>query len=128
MFKFSRSSLNRLRQCEPDLMRVAEKAILYTPYDFGVSEGLRTLERQKELLADGKSTTLKSRHLPNENGLSEAMDIMVYVNGKVTWEHKYYRKVIQAFIRAAIEEGVQLEFGGLWESFLDSPHIQLSNN
>ena len=109
-------------------MRVAEKAILYTPYDFGVSEGLRTLERQKELLADGKSTTLKSRHLPNENGLSEAMDIMVYVNGKVTWEHKYYRKVIQAFIRAAIEEGVQLEFGGLWESFLDSPHIQLSNN
>ena len=54
------------------------------------------------------------------------LDIAVYVNGKITWDIKYYRKVAQAFFKAAIELNVQIEWGGLWETFIDGPHYQLA--
>lgn len=123
--RFSQSSLNRLASCHEDLERLAYKALQYSKYDFGITEGIRTVERQKELVAQGKSQTMNSRHLPNDNGESEALDFAVYVNGKITWDIKYYRKVAQAFFTAAIELGVDIEWGGLWESFVDGPHIEL---
>ena len=124
-FSFSKSSLNQLMTCDERLIRVAKKAIQYSKYDFGISEGLRSKDRQLVLVRQGKSKTLNSRHLANEDGLSEALDFKVYVNGRISWDIKHFRPVMQAFIRAAIEEGVQVEFGGLWESFVDGPHVQL---
>lgn len=124
-YRFSKSSLDKLALAHPDLGRVAVLALKYSKYDFGITDSLRTVERQKQLYAEGKSQTMNSRHLPNENGVSEAIDIKVYVGGQIVWEHRYYRPVIQAFVKAAVELGVQIEFGGLWETFLDSPHIEL---
>ena len=126
-FKLSEKSLNKLMQCDEDLALVMQLAITYTKYDFGIGETLRKVERQKELVDSGASQTMDSRHLPNVSGESEACDIIVYVNGKVTWEIKYYRKVACAIFRAAIDLGIQVEWGGLWESFVDGPHWQLKN-
>ena len=126
--KFSRNSKSKLATCHPDLVRVATLALKYSPYDFGVTEGVRTEEKQKKMVAQGVSQTMHSRHLANENGLSEALDIAVYPNGKLSWDIKYYRKVAQAFFRAAIELKVQIEWGGLWQSFIDGPHFQLAKD
>ena len=123
--RFSQSSMDKLAEAHPDLERLAVLALKYSKYDFGISESLRTIERQKELVADGKSQTMNSRHLDNGDGVSEAIDIKVYVGGGIVWEHRYFRKVIQAFIKASVELGIYVEFGGLWETFIDSPHIQL---
>ncbi len=123
--RFSKTSLNRLTDCHEDLERVAFLALKYSPYDFGISETLRTIEKQKQLVADGKSKTMNSRHLANKQGEAEALDIFVLVNGEITWEIGYYRKVAQAFFRAAIELDVQIEWGGLWRTFVDGPHFQL---
>ena len=125
-FKLSQTSIDRLEGVHPDLINVVERAIEISPYDFGVSEGVRTLALQKQYVADGKSTTINSKHIPGEDGYSHAVDIFGYINGKVTWEHKYFRKIIQAFMTAAIELGIQIEAGGLWRDFLDSPHFQLN--
>lgn len=125
MFKFGSKSLERLEDAEDALVHVAHRALELSPYDFGITETLRSFERQEQLVLEGKSWTMKSRHLANSNGKSEALDILVYVDGRPTWEAKYFRKVIQAFITAAIELDVQLEFGGLWESVEDWPHVQL---
>lgn len=125
-FKFSQRSLDNLEGVHPDLVRVVRRAIYNTPYDFGVSEGVRDLETQKQYVAEGKSETLNSLHLVQSDGYSHAVDLYVLVNGKVTWEHKYFRKVIQAIFTAAISLGVQVEAGALWREFLDSPHIQLN--
>lgn len=127
MFRLSKRSLSRLDGVHPDLVKVVKRAIEITPLDFGVSEGVRDLETQKKYVADGKSTTLKSKHLPQKDGFSHAVDLFVFVDGKVTWEHKHFRKVVQAMFTAAIEEGVQLEAGALWRDFLDSPHFQLNS-
>ena len=124
-FKFSQKSLTRLAYCDERLQRVAKRALTLTKYDFGIGETVRTMERQKELVAEGKSWTMNSRHLPNAKGEAEALDIVVWVDGNITWKAQYFRKVVQAFITAAIIEGVEIEFGGLWESTEDWPHIQL---
>lgn len=123
--KFSKTSMTRLNTCHPDLKRVAIRALELSPYDFGVTEGVRTIERQKELVSSGASKTMNSRHLPNDDGVSEALDIAIYLDSGLTWEIGYYRKVAQAFFDAAIELGVQIEWGGLWRTFVDGPHYQL---
>lgn len=125
-FKLSNTSLRRLEGVHPDLVRVIKKAITITPIDFGISEGLRDIETQKRYLAEKKTTTLNSKHLPQGDGYSHAVDIYVLVNGKANYEHNYFRKAIQAIFTVAIEEGVQVEVGALWRDFLDSPHIQLN--
>ena len=123
--RFSKRSLDLLALAHPDLERVAALALKYSKYDFGITCSLRTVDEQKQLVADGKSQTMKSKHLPNENGVSEAIDFAVYVGGALVWEHRYYRPVIQAFIYAAIELGIPLRFGGLFETWIDSPHVEL---
>lgn len=126
MFTLSQRSLNNLSGVHPDLVRVFKRAIEITPYDFGIIEGLRDIETQKRYVEEGRSETMDSFHLPQHDGYSHASDLGVYIDGKLTWEHKYFRKVIQAVFTAAIELGVQVEAGGLWRDFIDSPHIQLN--
>lgn len=123
--KFSKRSIERLETCHPDLQRVARRALELSPYDFGITEGVRTVERQNDLVKQGASTTMHSRHIANADGVSEALDIAVYIESGLTWKIEYYRKVAQAFFTAAIELGVQIEWGGLWQTFVDGPHFQL---
>lgn len=125
-YKLSRRSLSHLDGVHPDLVKVVKRAIELTPYDFLVHEGLRDIETQREYYESGASTTMNSRHLKQSDGYAHAVDLYVLIGNKQTWEHKYFRKVVQAIMTAAIELGVQLEAGALWRDFLDSPHFQLN--
>ena len=124
--RFSKTSLQRMQKLHPDMRKVVKLALKYSRYDFGVAETLRTVERQKELVASGASQTMRSRHFANEDGYSEAVDLSYVVNGKYSSNHKYYRKIAAAMFKAAFELGIPIEWGGHWESFVDSPHFQLS--
>ena len=133
MNKFGKSSEIKLATVEPVLVRVCRRALEISPYDFGILCGVRDIKEQEKRLAEGNSTTLKSRHLANKNSLSEAIDFGVYVDGKYIngdpqEEIGYYRKVNQAFFTAAIELGVKIEAGDLWRTFVDAGHIQLSED
>ena len=126
-FYLGKTSLSRLDGVHPDMARVVKRAIEITPIDFGVTEGLRTIEKQKQYVAEGKSTTMNSKHLPQDDNYSHAIDLYCRDNkGNVTWKHEWFRLVIQAMFTAAIEEGVQIRAGGLWRTFLDSPHFELA--
>lgn len=126
MHKFSKSSIEKLEKLHPDLRKVVYRALELSRRDFGVSETLRTVQRQKEMVASGKSQTMHSRHIPgeNESGECEAVDIYAYV-GKVTYEPKYYRSIAKAMFEASFELGIEIEWGGMWESLNDMPHYQL---
>lgn len=126
MYKLSIRSKGNLQGVHPDLVRVVERAIEITSIDFGVSDGLRTTEQQLEMVRRGASTTMYSKHLVQRDGWGHAIDLFVIVNGRVSWEHRHFRKVIQAMFTAAIELGVNIEAGGLWRKFIDSPHFQLN--
>ena len=106
-----------------DLMRVVYRAATITPIDFIVTEGLRTLDRQKQLKAAGASKTLRSRHLTGH-----AVDLAARVNGEIRWDWPLYRHLAEAMKEAAYIEGVPLDWGGDWISFKDGPHFQLPSS
>lgn len=119
-FSLSQRSENSLKGVDPKLVAVVRKAITITPIDFVVIEGLRSVERQKELVAKGASKTLKSKHL-----IGRAVDVAALVDGKITWDEQYYRKIAAAFKQAAKELDVPIRWGGDFKGFFDSPHFEL---
>ena len=110
MFKLSARSLSKLEGVHPDLVRVVKRAIELTEVDFGVTEGLRTKERQKELVAKGASKTMNSRHITGH-----AVDVAAYLGREVRWDFGLYIKIAEAFRQAARELGVTVVWGGCWE-------------
>jgi peptidoglycan L-alanyl-D-glutamate endopeptidase CwlK len=108
-FKLSNRSLSKLEGVHDDMVRVVSRAIELTEVDFGVIQGLRTLEEQEALVAKGASQTMKSKHL---DGL--AVDLMAYVGGRGVWELNVYDEVADAMKAAAIEEGVAIRWGAAW--------------
>lgn len=109
-----------------DLVRLCYLALKYSPYDIGITSSKRTIEEQEVLFKNGDTWTMDSKHLIQPDGTVHAIDFIVYTKDGVSWKKGHYRKVIQAFVRAAIELGIQVEFGGLWESVFDGPHVELS--
>jgi peptidoglycan L-alanyl-D-glutamate endopeptidase CwlK len=119
-YKFSQRSLDRMKGVHGDLVKVMLEAIKESPYDFGITEGVRTPQRQQELYAAGKSRTLNSRHL---KGL--AVDIAIFVDGKLTWEFKYYEEVAKHVLKVCAEMGIPVVWGGAWRGFVDAVHFEL---
>lgn len=119
-YRLSARSLQRLEGVHPDLRAVVELAITRTPVDFTVLEGMRTVERQQQLVAAGASRTMRSRHLTGH-----AVDLGAFVGGEVRWDWPLYHKLAAAMKDAARALNVPLEWGGDWRSFKDGPHFQL---
>lgn len=113
-FRLSNQSLNRLNRVHPNLTAVVKRAIELTSIDFGVIEGFRTLEKQREYFDSGRSQTMNSKHLPQRDGLSHAVDLMAYVGGGACWEPKVYDEICDAMAKAARENGVAIRWGGAW--------------
>ncbi|HEI9781990.1 TPA: M15 family metallopeptidase [Serratia marcescens] len=120
-FSFSERSKKNLQGVNPALIAVARRALELSPVDFGITEGLRTMERQREMLRTGKSQTLKSRHLTGH-----AVDVVAYLGANISWEWKYYEQIAAAFKQAGKELGAVIEWGGDWKTLKDGPHFQLS--
>ena len=118
--KFGERSEKNLVGVHPDLVKVMRLAIERTTVDFGITEGLRTKERQKELFDQKKSRTMNSRHLTGH-----AVDVMAYVDGKGSWMWALYEAINKAVQDAADELKVPVVWGGSWTSFRDGPHFEL---
>lgn len=102
----TRSKMN-LRGVSPKLVSVVQEAIQLTSQDFTVIEGFRDMERQKELVAGGKSKTLNSRHLTGH-----AVDIAPY---PISWDFDKFYPIADAVIKAARNQNVPVRWGGNWE-------------
>ena len=57
-WKFGKRSEEKLATVPRELSSVARKALELSPVDFGVTEGLRTQEKQAELFAIGATKKL----------------------------------------------------------------------
>ena len=121
VFKLSEKSQSKLGLVHPDLRAVVEAAIKVTTVDFVVGEGLRTLDRQRELVAAGASQTMNSRHL---RGL--AVDLFALVGGKITWQPKVYSQIADAMLSSAAKLHIPIRWGGSFLSFPDLVHFELN--
>ena len=108
-YKLSTKSQERLIGVEPELKEIVYEAIKVTKVDFGVIEGLRTEEKQKQLVESGASQTMKSKHLEGR-----AVDLMAYIGGRGSWELSVYDEIADAMKEAAIKVDVAVRWGAAW--------------
>lgn len=110
-------SLRNLEGVRPDLARVVQRAAEISPVPIVVTEGLRTIERQRELVKAGKSWTLDSRHLTGH-----AVDLVDADNYR--YDIPDMTAIAKAMREAAAELGVKIVWGGDWKQ-RDTPHFEL---
>ena len=122
-FRFSKRSAKNLAGVHPDLVAVIALGLSRSNIDFGITEGLRSRERQRELVQKGASQTMNSRHLTGH-----AVDVVAYVNGSVRWDWPLYES-ISKFVKAAADDlNIPITWGGDWKTLRDGPHFELDRN
>jgi peptidoglycan L-alanyl-D-glutamate endopeptidase CwlK len=126
-YELSKMSQQKLAMAHPDLVRVVQLAITVSTQDFRVGETMRTLARQRQLVAAGASQTLRSRHLPSKGGLCRAADLEALVGGKYRADWSLYYKIAEAMKDASLKLGIPVEWGGTWKLLSDTPNPITAN-
>ena len=117
-YKLGTRSLQSLSGVHPDLVAVVKRAIEITEVDFTVIEGVRNIDRQRQLYKAGNSTTMNSRHITGH-----AVDMVPY---PVDWDDlARFEVMAHAMDTAARELSISTVWGGDWKSFYDAPHFEL---
>ena len=114
VFKLSQKSLDKLNGVHPDLVETVERAIELTDTDFGVIYGVRDPETQKRLFSSGKSQTMASKHLIQNDGYSHAVDLMAYDGSNPSWDIVDYDNIADAMKKASKEIGSKIKWGASW--------------
>ena len=134
-YRFSRRSLEVMKAFHPDLSRVLQAGLPDSPHDFGIDpNSVRDEETQRRLVSQGRSKTMRSRHLPRlirgweQHGpVVCAADLFVYRAGRIVWDMDTLREVARHLQETAATCGVEWEWGGDWTRFVDAPHHQLAH-
>lgn len=145
-YSFGERSVKELNTCNADLIKIMKLALSKSKVDFGISEGHRSLSRQKELFDEGKSKidgiSKKGKHnyVP-----SLAVDIYIYHPDIDTRRKLVYDKIHLAYVAGIIEAASKelvkkgevshkIRWGANWDSdgvidfdqsFDDYPHFEL---
>lgn len=122
---FNERSMERLAPVNPllrQLMLETERRASAQGIDFEITEGMRNAERQAELVAQGASQTMNSRHLTGN-----AADIHILnPDGSVNWDFEAYRPIADIAKAVATEMGVpDFVWGGDWRTLRDGVHFQI---
>lgn len=118
----SQLSERHLADIHTDLAHIVRQALILSPVDFTVIEGVRTLQRQQQLVASGASRTMFSRHLTGH-----AVDIAPWINHTIPWnDWQAFECVAQAMKQVALDMSIPLVWGGDWKTFKDGPHFELA--
>jgi peptidoglycan L-alanyl-D-glutamate endopeptidase CwlK len=112
-FVLGNTSLKNLEGVDRCLVAVVKQAIVLSPVDFGVHEGVRTIEKQREYVRTGVSKTMNSKHLHGK-----AVDLVPYIGGVLRWEWEPIYSIALAMAQAASGMGVCLRWGGVWDKSL----------
>lgn len=129
MFKFNERSEQLLNTVDKRLGILAREVIKVSKVDFAITYGLRSEEEQKQLVAQGKSWNLKSKHLEGK-----AIDIYPCINEKIDFSaDKDLFYLIGLFDCKAKELNINIRLGAFWDNpsiqqnkSLDGYHIELS--
>ena len=107
MPRFGKRSKDRLKGVNSELVNVLNEVV--KSFDITVIEGLRSQERQNELVAQGKSKTKFGKHV-----LGKAVDIAPY---PIDWECRDDFHYLGGFVLATSKQmGVDVRWGGDWNA------------
>lgn len=135
MYKFGHQSLNELAQTHPDLVELCQKVLDLQLFDFGITCGHRGQNQQNKLVFEGRSK-VKWPDSKHNTHPSEAIDFILYINGKPTYDpkdHAGYYMAVGAFRAVAASLDLHIRVGADWDGdfstqdqrFNDLVHIEL---
>lgn len=144
-YSFGKASLARMEGLHPDLVKVLKRAIQLSEIDFTLIEGVRSVARQAELYAQGRTkpgpkvTWVKiSNHQKKKDGFGHAVDIYPYpvslvLKGKAKDWEPLFNKIAKAMFAAAKELNIKIRWGADWDldnlprerGETDNPHFEL---
>ena len=131
MYKFGKRSLDNLVGVHPDLVRIVYDVMELQVIDFSVIDGLRTLEEQEVLFEKGRSKTMNSKHLKQNDGFSHAVDLCPY---PIDWNDRWrFGLLAGLMLSCAKNNSIQIRCGADWDmdghvkdhQFQDLPHFEL---
>jgi len=126
MYKFGKRSRKRLKGVDARLVNVLNELIKIM--DVTVIEGLRSAERQEELLAKGATKVKYSKHMEGK-----AVDICPY---PIDWDDRDRFHYMGGMIRGIAKQlNLNVRWGGDWDSdgevkdnnFDDLVHIEIKD-
>ena len=120
--EFNPRSKARLAEVDPKLADLMFRVEAQHPDAFEISEGMRDAGRQAQMVAEGKSQTLNSKHLTGN-----AVDIaMIGPNGQPNWNFEDYRPIAATAKATAASLGIpDFVWGGDWKTLRDGVHFQV---
>jgi len=119
-FYFGKKSLENYQVLPSTLQRIARKSLDIGLMNFTIVCSFRGEEEQNALYKEGKSK-VKWPDSKHNKWPPKAMDLVPYVNGKLSW-NKFHCCVLAGIILAVAKiEGVNLRWGGNWD--MDSEPI-----
>tara|TARA_R100001594_G_scaffold20962_1_gene40512 strand:+ start:247 stop:645 length:399 start_codon:yes stop_codon:yes gene_type:complete len=105
MPRFGKRSRERLKGVDSRLVNVLNEVVKY--FDITIIEGLRSQERQNELVAQGKSKTKFGKHVQGK-----AVDIAPY---PIDWDSRDDFHYLGGFVLGvASKMGIDIRWGGDW--------------
>lgn len=120
MAKFGKRSLENLKTCDPRLQQICYQAI--KEIDFAVLCGHRNEEDQNRAYFHGKSQ-LRFPQSKHNKFPSAAVDLAPY---PIDWNNiKRFIQLKNIIFRHAQILGIDLVWGGDWETLKDYPHYEL---
>jgi peptidoglycan L-alanyl-D-glutamate endopeptidase CwlK len=137
MGKLSQRSKDNLLGVHPNLVKVIELAVIDSPIDFMVIEGVRETKRQQDLFAQGRTkpgkivtyadgVKNKSNHQPKADNYGHAIDFVPIINGKVDWNnHNNFKIIADHIVATGKKIGIKIVAGFYWKKPYDPPHLQL---
>ena len=132
MARFGKRSMDNLEGVHPLLVDWALE--LVTIMDCSVVSGVRTLTEQRELVAQGMSKTMNSKHIVQPNGYGEALDLAPY---PIDWNNTRSFDVLAGVgLGLAFKMGIPIRWGGDWDrdmdvtdqSFNDTGHFEMHHS
>lgn len=132
-YKLGAQSLAHMAGVHPRMTGLVPLALSYSTVDFGCTEKqVRTKAEQRRKVEQGFSKSLNGPHVEKDDGFGHAVDLVPWIDGRFQWGDNQWRvktragpviepfyEIAAAMQRAAIEKGVRIKWGAIWDRCLN---------
>lgn len=146
---FGKRSLSKLEGVAPKMVLLMKTAILTSPIDFSVDQGVRTTDTQARYYSWGRwvvnpdtgpikgnkfgmivtnrdGVTKKSEHQVKTDGYGYAVDVYPYYGGTMHTNDEKSLRIIADHIKSVAKAlGIKIKAGIDWQKPHDPPHFEL---
>ena len=118
--ELSKLSMERLEGVDERLKAIVSECAARCLFPFNVSEGVRSVEQQREYVKQGKSRTMNSKHLTGK-----AVDLYPLTKNRKQVDWSRFEELADLMFQVAKDQDTEIVWGGNWKTLVDKCHFEL---